>query len=329
MKDTAEVINFMSLYGRLIGLDLEPLELEDISQSDEKIRELCINLHFAAWTLRLSERHDLDIFTGPSDPKFINQFRDFENRFEQTINEVWFGGVDLGTGREEASASKLPTHLKAKRQWEMADENALEKAKAIEGALDFAADQATQDHRGFPDGFADEIADAVLAWEETRKSSGLSLRGMLRRRQLVPFTLIPRHVHEKFGASGKLSLFSLLREAQNCFVFGSFLASFIVMRGIVEQVLRDHYKAGDADTNLDKRIDLCVGLPSLANKSALHNLRIIANSVAHSNEGESHRLKDKDRSAFELQISWFMSVVRALIEGAPVSTAQQTAARLA
>lgn len=318
-KDSVEVIKFMDLYGRLTNLDLQPCDLIRVAEDDEKVRQLCIDLHFAAWVLRRKERSDRQLFSSPTEPNFIRSFRDFEDRFDDVVTDVWFADLDLGLGASNQDAARpVPTiGTQATRQWEIADESAFEKAKAIEVALEFALDEATQEHRGFPTGFPEAIEDAAFAWRELRRQSGLNLRGILRRRALVPFVMIPRHVNSKYGTKEKFSLLRLLQEAHDCFIFGQNLSSIMLMRSVVEQVLRDHYRAGDRDTNLKARIDLAVGLPLQANKTALQNFRRLSNAVVHSDESESVRLKSPESMDLELQIVRAMSLVRALIEGTP------------
>ncbi|KQS83819.1 MULTISPECIES: DUF4145 domain-containing protein [unclassified Rhizobium] len=321
--DSAEVIKFATLFSKLKNLDLEPTDLARIAKNDESIRELCIDLHFSASVLRNAERSDRQIFASPTEPKFIKQFRDFEARFEHVVAEVFLADLDLGilSPSDQNDALSVPAALsRAQRHWEIADDSALEKAQSIETALNFARDEATQEHRGFPDGFPESIEDAVFAWNQLRGHTGLSLRATLRRRLLVPFVMIPRHIDSKYGTTEKFSLLRLLQEVHECFIFGQFLASIVLMRSVIEQVLRDHYKAGDDHTKLKTRIELAVDLPPQANKIALQSFRELSNAVVHSDVKESGRLKSKDSMVFELQIVRAMSLVQTLIEGTPRNT---------
>ena len=72
----------------------------------------------------------------------------------------------------------------------------------------------------------------------------------------------------------------MYRQAHEAFVFGAHFSALALMSSIIEVVLRDYYGAEGDD--LSERITNSRNpLPSAANASALHRLRIIANSVLH------------------------------------------------
>jgi hypothetical protein len=154
-------------------------------------------------------------------------------------------------------------------------------------------------------------------WRRLKDEVGFDLRGVFRRRELVPFVLFPRHVAAHHGQPDTLSIYEKLRQAHEAFVFGAPFAALALMRSIMEIVLRDHYGAHGA--NLCERINNSRKLlPSTANASALHRLRMIANSVLHLDTKEDEalpRLEPVQR--LETEISLLLRVLRALIEGAP------------
>lgn len=45
--------------------------------------------------------------------------------------------------------------------------------------------------------FWEVMEDAAAAWERLRDDAGFDLHGVFRRREMVPFVLVPRHVAAK------------------------------------------------------------------------------------------------------------------------------------
>ncbi len=105
--------------------------------------------------------------------------------------------------------------------WENADHEAGEISDAIQAALNFANEQATGGWREFPDDFSENIQDGVSAWKRLTNETGFSLRDILRRRGLIPFVFIPRHVSNQYGEGERLSLLTHLQQAHDAFVFGA------------------------------------------------------------------------------------------------------------
>ncbi len=89
-------------------------------------------------------------------------------------------------------------------------------------------------------------------WKSLKDEAGFDLRGVFRRRALVPFVLFPRHVAAHHGQAEKLPIYENLRQAHEAFVFGTPFAALALMRSIMEVVLRDHYRANGND--LSERI---------------------------------------------------------------------------
>jgi hypothetical protein len=116
----------------------------------------------------------------------------------------------------------------------------------------------------------------------------------------------------KYGDSDRLSLLTNLKEAHDAFIFGTTSAALILMRSVLEAVLRDHYRAEGKD--LSERINNAVGLPRAANAAALHRLRKIANKIAHLNENNNEFMPDLNKINIEKEIVLLLFVLRHLIE---------------
>lgn len=311
-KDTPEVVEFMALFAKLKDWsDDDPEGLSDLAASDESVKDLCTKLSFAAHFLRMNERRARVLFAAPVDPAFLASWRDYEERYESTVTDVWLS--DLLPGLVNAEPSRVP---KADLQWDNANDEASEQAGAIEEAIDFAQFNADQEHRWIdqPD-FIERIQDGIAAWERLRQDTGFDLQGVFRRRALVPFVLVPRQIAAKHGSAETLSMLKNLQQAHDAFVFGATYAALALMRSIMEAVLRDHYRAEGND--LSERIRNARGrLPPGANEGALHRLRKLANAILHLDREKDQGLPKMDEVRLEKEIVSLLFVLRALIEGA-------------
>lgn len=314
-KDSPEVVEFMSQFARLKDwCDDTPLGLAELAKSDSSIKDLCNKVRLAADFLKRNERRRRELFASPVDPAFLKAWRDFEERYVSVVSGVWLSdllelleGIDLGT---------LPNTPKADAQWTAADVEAKEQAVGIEEAIDFAQFNADQDDRwgASQEEFIQRILDGVAAWDRLKQDTGFDLRGVFRRRELIPFVLVPRHVAAKHGSAEKLTMLKNLQQAHDAFVYGATYGALALMRSILEAVLRDHYRAeGD---KLSKRIhSISSRLPSGANEAALHRLRMLANAILHLDKEEDEGLGDMDEVQLEKEIVSLLFVLRALIEG--------------
>jgi hypothetical protein len=312
-KDSGEVIKFLGLLTKLKEWsDDDPDGLRSLASADDGVRELCDQLFWIAQSLRTSERHYPQLFASPVNPKVIAAWREFEERFENVIGEIWLDGLGLGLipTSERRQQKEEP---RADWRWENADAHAKEEAEVIQSAVDYANAHATE---GIIEGtYRETIEHGIAAWERLKSEAGFDLRGVFRRRQLVPFVLVPRHVAAKQASAEALSLLKNLREAHDAFVFGTPLACLAVMRSIVEVVLRDHYGVGGNDLNelIHNAQHL---LPRSASPAALHRLRRIANAILHLEKNSSAPL-DVEWTGVEKQIVSFLFILRGLVEGAP------------
>lgn len=311
-EDPPEVAEFMALFTRLKDWsDDDPQGLFDFAAGDESVRDLCVNLSFAAHFLKMNERRARVLFAAPVDPAFLAAWRDYEERYEALVSGIWLSGFlpELAS----AEPSRVP---KADLQWDNANDEASEQAGAIEEAIDFAQFNADQEHRWIdqPD-FVERIQEGIAAWERLRQDTGFDLHGVFRRRALVPFVLVPRQIAAKHGSTDTLSMLKNLQQAHDAFVFGATYAALALMRSIMEAVLRDHYRAEGKDLN--ERIRNARGrLPRGANEGALHRLRKLASAILHLDREKDEGLPKMDEVRLEKEIVSLLFVLRALIEGA-------------
>ncbi len=315
-KDSTGVVNFLVLFAKLKNLGDEPAALPELAKSDEAIKELCSRLSWAGHSLKMNERRHRQLFTKPVDPEFLTEWRDFEERFESVLLDIEFAGLSLELG-EPSQVSKTDF------QWETADEEAGEQAGAIEGAIDFAYDQAIEDWHDFEEGFRESIEDGKAAWERLKREVGFDLRGVFRRRELIPFTLIPRQVAAGYGSAQVVSLFKNLQQAHDAFIFGAPLATIGLLRSVVEVTLGDHYQVPGKDLK-DRINNARTHLPPGASE-AFDGLRKLSNTILHLKEKDGD-ISDIERAWLkregpwlEKKIVWLLYAIRKLIEGVPPS----------
>jgi hypothetical protein len=314
-KDSSDVVQFMALFAKVRDwTDDTPSTLESQAADDDGTKALCRKLFWAAASLTMNERRRRQLFANPVDPKFVTVWRDYEQRYAGPLGNVIFSDVIIPDLFSDGSPSSAGTAADVRSaldiRWESADDDALEQARAIEEIIFLAEEEVGMEGREFADGHRERLEDGLAAWARLREETGLDLRGTFRRRELVPFVLVPRHVSRKYGAN-PLSLFTHLQQAHDAFILGLPFAALALMRSILEIALKNHYQA--PGEKLAERIERCKDLPQGASKAALHRLRHLANDVLHF-ESERVRLpKDMEKDLLQL-----FHILRALIESAPV-----------
>jgi hypothetical protein len=303
-KDSPEVVKFMLLFQKLKDWsDDDPESLPELASKDESIKDLCLDLLGAAGNLQRNERGDRELFTAPVDSKFITTWRDFEDRFERVLDDLFWHPL-----------------IKRESEWEHADLNAAIAADLIEKTIEFACFRAAGDESELSLDYTltteEVVRYATADWEGLKDEIGFDLHGVFRRRRLIPFVLIPRHVAARHDQSKSLSVYQNLRQAHEAFVFGAPFAALALMRSIMEVVLRDHYGADGND--LSERISSSRKLlPKGANEAALHRLRKTANAILHLDTKKDEPLPKLEPIQMEMEILSLLRVLRALIEGAP------------
>jgi hypothetical protein len=382
LKDSPEIIEFRKLFARLKDWsEDDPAGLPEFARADEGIRELGTGVLRAAGSIQRSEKSERDLFTAPVDPRFISEWRDFEERFASVLLSI----------RSEVAAGDLLfsfDYYEEPDQWVVADFKALMAARSLDATIKFAVAHAeralkdapgltwlalnpkasTEGQRAFtemakaaskaedayhelrnellgeiklsPDesrrselrDFLSRIDDERLSedempiehvakdawtfWKSLRDQSGLDLRGVLRRRALIPFVLFPRHVSARLKNTDLPSIYQNLRQAHDAFVFGIHFAALALMRSVMEMTVRDHYGATGKD--LDELIDSVADrLPRRANAAALHRLRRLVNEVLHGKYNRTSDSAETEKRDFERETVALLFVLRALIEGVP------------
>jgi hypothetical protein len=309
-KDSPEVTEFMTLFARLKDwCNDTPDELANLVKRDESIRQLFEELRWAAQELKRNERKSRALFAAPVAPYFLDSWRDYEARYESVLTDIWFEDLFADLGPNDLTQTPA-----SEVDWQTADSMADEYAKALEETIDFADENAGDEGRGLPERVVETIEYGLIAWRTLKDEASFDLRGFLRRRDLVPFVLVPRKVAAKYGDVERLSLLKSLEQAHEAFNYGAFHAALALMRSIMEAALRDHY--GAQGRWLREMIDdPRVNLPSGASIAALHRLRSMANAAVHLDKEKDEGLREMDDVTLEKEVLSLLFVLRALIEG--------------
>jgi hypothetical protein len=290
----------MVLFNRLKDWsDDDPGALLELGRKDESVEALCSSLARVVHQLQFNSVSDRELFAAPVDTKFIASWRDFEHRFEPVLRNAYAFPV-------------------GECDWESADFNAETSAGLIDQTIELARSRADGDKSDI--GVEPYTVEEGVWWaaEEWARlcHTGFDLRGVFRRRRLIPFVFFPRHVAARGGQDENLSIYQNLREAHEAFVYGAPFAALALMRSIMEVVLRDHYGANGND--LSERISNSRKLlPKEADEASLHRMRKLANAILHLDPGNDVALAKLEPAQMEMEILSLLRVLRSLIEGAP------------
>jgi hypothetical protein len=92
-KDSAEVVEFMTLFARLKEYcDDTPEDVVELAKKDDSVSKIASSLLWAGHFLRESERQRRTLFSAPVNPGFQKARRDYEARYEGVMAEVMPGG---------------------------------------------------------------------------------------------------------------------------------------------------------------------------------------------------------------------------------------------
>jgi hypothetical protein len=322
-SESQEVREFMAAFGKLrTMIDDSPELLESESSDVESLRRLCVLVSRSAIRLSDAERSQPELFSARTNPDFIRSWRDYEARYKLPLDRVFFEqvfGSDSDPG-VEVLRGDLETIQRAVDRgepaviahWEIAARNATFDNDAARVAIEYARLNAA----ALPDSTVDDerykidVAAGAEALRRLLDDAGFDLEGALRRRALTPFILIPRHVSDRHGNDERLSLFTILQQANDAFVYGAPLAALALMRTILEIVLKNNYEA--PGETLEEMIRNVRGLPSDIPSSRLDRVRRLANAILHFNKKDEQRLSQTEKEIVLLQLN-----LRDLIEAAP------------
>lgn len=314
ISSSKEAIRFTSQFQELrdsIGGNVD--DLAWLASSNETVSKLCDKVFFAYQLLKEEEQSRREKFAESVSQSFISDRKEYDNKYAKPIGAEVLRKL-LGTFPDMGMNDTSPLDC----EWRWADEDAEENAKSTETAIGYARDIAR-----FSSEFEDPdtikyVEKGVTTWERLKNVAGLDVRGVLRRRALVPFILVPHHMSGKWNGEEKTSLLAHLQQAHDAFIFGTPFASLALMRSIMEAVLLEHYtfrgKAGKI-RQLSDLINDCNTLPIGIEKENLRDFKNLADGVLHL-KSEKSQSRPEGKS-LEQTLARFLLTLKALIELAP------------
>jgi hypothetical protein len=267
--------------------------------------------HGRGWRARKDGRERFHRSNAPTHPGLTKIALGSGSRYGGVITDVFLD--DLIPDRKSKHAPHIKRNPAARSaKLKDYDELARQWTSDIEWAVDYidALSSLGCDEDAEVQQFMDQ---ASLWWTFLKSSAGLNIRGILRRRALVPFVMVPHHVSARYGTCTQPSLLDLLREAQNAFIFGVPLSSIALMRATLERTLVEHYEGSGEDLQ-DKIDSVPDGWISWRSRQNLHAIRRLANRALHPRrDGQTG-----DTTPTEEEMATHLEALRALIENAPV-----------
>lgn len=312
-KSDPRYLRFMKLYASFVhDLDADPNEIEELAINDSSVKEMCLDLRNAAVAIFAAEKSARAHFTTPVNPEFIESRRDYEERWSEQLDRIYWKDYAKETGLDFL-AEPFP-QLSPSESIKVADGAARYMVMAIGEAIALADDTLANDGHIFSEEDAHWVEDGVEAWRTFTHTSDHLVLSILRRQSAVEFINVPTHVAHKHGSAETLSLYTLLRQAQEAFVCGLDFAAIALLRALMELVLVKHYEVNRQE--LDRMIDASANkLPKNLQPSVLHRLRQLGNWVVHSNQERVSTVDD-----LEQEILAGFQILRRLIEEAPSPT---------
>lgn len=310
-KNGPDVVAFLAVFRQLQDLiDDDPEDLATMATDDPTLTALCLKVRNAARPLEFAEDRERELFSAPVDLRFVEAWRRYQDAYISPLAAIdlkdWLG-IEI-SGRPDLTVDKPMA------AWHFAAEEATAELLKIRAFVEFGEDRLNLMRDSLDDEIIEDLDDGVRALRRYANTVGPKIKGVLRRRRLVPFVLVPRDISEKHDLETRLSLFSHLQQAQEAFIYGTPFAALALMRSLMEIVLKQHY--GATGGKLEVIIDNARNLPQDADQARLHSLRLLANGVLHFNRAQADRLP-ADENAMEREMAKQLLMLRTLIEGAP------------
>ncbi len=322
-KDSAEVMTFMTLFAQVKKVCCDqPEALEGLAKSDRDVQDLCMSLRSAMDTLDAAEDSQSRTFAAPVGRDFKSAWRDCQDRYLEPLFLIMLA--------VHAESREGKVHVPFELWNQMSPDAAFVAANAIasQAFIDLSKSMLAlrafkdQIHNGWEHWQADkpeplelDIDMALRSWDLLADTVGLDIQTAIRRKRMLPFTLVPQEVQLLESGNARLSLLRLLEDAQRAFVFGSTLSAVGLMRSTLESVLRDHYNPWDS--KLVDLIDNATGLPAHIHPARLHTLRRMANAILHPSPSTGAGLVDLREEKLEKEMISLFRILRDLIEGIP------------
>lgn len=320
MSTHPDVIKFITLFERVEEITGgNPGQIPIRVRDDEDFKVLCRELHDIHFFLDYRVRDSGDTIIQNVQPKFIEDWNQYEREYQPYIGKVSVVHEVLVSHGILSDAPKTP-EVSDKVNYENDLHEAREKSDAIRLRLELGSWERNNAH------LTEELSDQLHEGQKVLKSLieglGLDFEKMIFRELQLRTVHVPTHSSK--DASDPLSLFSFLQEAHRAFRLGLKLATIGMCRAISDIVIRDHYGVAPEEKVIKKRFELAKTDP-IANRrgidTELHALFDYGSEVLH---GRPDRAKEKllqinvpeTATLEEVALHWLKKLV-SLIEGIP------------
>lgn len=304
--------------------DNDPACITELAGSDVDFRAVCESLSWKAGQLREAQVNAPSAIIAPVNEIFIQQWRDYEKRFSDVVARVAMASMIQQTrealNRGIVEVNETGTYPAKQREFKSSYQDSYESAKILNldedpwtrannsgsefaAALDKLIEEGSSclleaDLDDEDDWRASVASDGLFAWSRLKSDCVLDVAGVLRRQTLAPTLLVPKTISDNVG--GELfNLYDLWTDARQAYIYGTFLSSLALARAILEKLLQRFYEA--EGSNLPELIrDYEQRTPTPRPSHDLHQIRLIANAVLHSNlvasEGTTNSFSEKRAS---------------------------------
>lgn len=291
----------------------KPELLEEEAVKDAHLAKLCDDTFLAAAPLHEKEGSRRELYTAPTNPDFQRQWRDYQFRYSRSVGSIVFWIVF----NEPPSRSAESEEMARDTYFAAVAADAASDASSVQNTLDYAKMEIEfyRDQGVYPEEYVSEVENGIATWNNLVTEIGFDLTGVLRRRRLTPFVLIPRHVSNHYGGSDALSLMARLQQAQEAFVYGIPLGALAIMRSILEIILRKHYQLGNGKlVELIENAAANGRFPIQIRLSEIQRLLKLGNDAVHPNPEALHKVFN-----IEMEVLSLLLTIRTLIEHVPKS----------
>ncbi len=348
LTDSPEVQAFMAAFQKLRNfVDDAPDLIVSKARENNSLQGLCHDVLEAANQLRIEEHSRRELYSSPTNPAFLATWQEYNSKYSGAVGQVAYilfniGGHKIfGPALDEHRRAALWKEYEAiewkgeeerfrgspweyywggvekslETRWRESDEEASADAYAIDEVIEEAriSIKASVGDGTTDEEYQERVRSGIAAWRRLVNEVGFDLAGVFRRRQLVPFVMIPRHVSGHYGKADPLSLMARLQQAHEAFVYGVPLGALAIMRSILEIILRKHYQLGDG--TLNKLIETAATNDLFPNEIRLKQIQLLlklGNDAVHPNPEKLHMVPDVEK-----EVLFLLFILRTLIERTP------------
>jgi hypothetical protein len=258
-----DIIKFIALFERIKEITGDdPGRIPILARNDETFKALCRQLHTLHFSLCSKVRDEGDTIIQNVQPKFIEEWRQYEQEYHPYIGHVSVVHEVLVFHGILSDAPRAPEVSE-----EVDHENDLHEAREQGNAIRLRLELGSWErNRGLTEELSDKLYNGEKALARQIKSLDLDFEKLIFRENQLRTVHVPTHSSK--DATDPLSLVSFLQEAHRAFRLGLNLAAIGICRSVSEVLLRDHYEIAPDSKEFTKRFRLATADPMASQKGA-------------------------------------------------------------